>query len=454
MKIQEIILQKYFPIDVNSPSFKAWFKNSVVCHKDGTPRVMYHAATVNFNYFDINRGELGQHFGNQLQANVRADVITNHWVKKYPRVIPVYLSIQHPLRLKDTNTFDVLETTDQLYEKGIISEELANEIDKNYGGVNKSKKIKQQGMKLLRKIIKKKGYDGIIYNNKYEARGVSYIIFSQYQVKSALSNTGKFNSRTRKITEGKLGPHAGKEVEMMIAGTKPAALISPKEKLLLNPYIKSGNLVSMQQYKNVGWIVAQKNEAWRLEKIYNLLKKKDEEWDEFGPDPDKPRTLYHATLGRLLGYAEDDINKFLNYVELKRQKREDDRIKRVQLYYSNITERIAPHGNPNEELKLMISGKKPAWLISSDQTFLDAVPYIKKYGWNVKKISDQWGKSYIITRKDGEKRAERIYELISDMHKCKIPNMIDYHRELGKLFGYDDRDIEFFIDSQRARGYE
>ena len=76
------------------------------------------------------------------------------------------------------------------------------------------------------------------------------------------------------INEGKNGPHSGKEVEMMISGTKPAALVSPKQKLLLDPYIKSGQLVAMQKYNNPSWIIAQKDEAWRLEKISDLLKKR------------------------------------------------------------------------------------------------------------------------------------------------------------------------------------
>ena len=52
-----------------------------------------------------------------------------------------------------------------------------------------------------------------------------------------------------------------------------------------------------------------------MDAIYDLLKKKDEDWD-IGK---LPGTMYHARLGRLLGYSEDDINDFLNFAELKRQ---------------------------------------------------------------------------------------------------------------------------------------
>ena len=49
-----------------------------------------------------------------------------------------------------------------------------------------------------------------------------------------------------------------------------------------------------------------------------------------------PRTVYHATLGRLLGYDEDDINFNLNWAEKRRQAEEDNRIERVKKYYNKM----------------------------------------------------------------------------------------------------------------------
>ena len=122
------------------------------------------------------------------------------------------------------------------------------------------------------------------------------------------------------ITERR-NPHNYHEIEMLIAGTKPVGLISRKNDLeRLIPYIKSGQLIARKEFtihdwKPAPWIIGQANNKKGVDAIYDLLKKKDEDWD-IGK---LPGTMYHARLGRLLGYSEDDINDFLNFAELKRQ---------------------------------------------------------------------------------------------------------------------------------------
>ena len=131
------------------------------------------------------------------------------------------------------------------------------------------------------------------------------------------------------ISEGQNGPHSGKEVEMMMAGTKPAALLSNKEKERLNSYIKTGKMYAILKPDKLSWIVVQKDEAWRLDKIWELLKQNERDWEE-GVSFDTPRTLYNANLGRMLGYSEDDINYHLNYVEKKRQQQKDEYRQRIE----------------------------------------------------------------------------------------------------------------------------
>jgi hypothetical protein len=94
--------------------------------------------------------------------------------------------------------------------------------------------------------------------------------------------------------------------------------------------------VAQQEFNSPSWIVTQKDEAWRIEKIYALLKKNDEDWEEFGGDAFYiPRTSYHVNLGRLLGYEEDDINYHMNWTEKKRQQLEDERLARVAAWKRN-----------------------------------------------------------------------------------------------------------------------
>ena len=47
--------------------------------------------------------------------------------------------------------------------------------------------------------FKKIGHDGIIYENKHEGIGVSYIVFNPNQIKSATDNVGTFSNNSNDI---------------------------------------------------------------------------------------------------------------------------------------------------------------------------------------------------------------------------------------------------------------
>lgn len=134
------------------------------------------------------------------------------------------------------------------------------------------------------------------------------------------------------INEGKNGPHSGREIQMLLNGTKPAALLSPTQMLELKPYIKSHKFTMIPQAYTKCWIVGQKGEENRIQRIYNLLKNFHEKAEElgYGELGKLPNTMYHIELGRLFGYDEDDINYHLNYGELRRQRDADIRAERIK----------------------------------------------------------------------------------------------------------------------------
>ena len=73
------------------------------------------------------------------------------------------------------------------------------------------------------------------------------------------------------------GPHSRKEAELLIAGKKPASIISlPEDLAKLIPYIRHGKLVAKKlkydNYPNI-WsvVVAQPKEKWRIDKIIHLV---------------------------------------------------------------------------------------------------------------------------------------------------------------------------------------
>jgi len=120
---------------------------------------------------------------------------------------------------------------------------------------------------------------------------------------------------------GTNGPHSYKEVEMLLNGTKPAAILTPKEMNKLRPYLLKGEFFFRKKPDGIDYIVGQKGEVLRVNRIYQLLKNNSDRAEEisYHAMSKLPNTAYHSELGRLLGYSEEDINYHLNYGELRRQ---------------------------------------------------------------------------------------------------------------------------------------
>ena len=113
--------------------------------------------------------------------------------------------------------------------------------------------------------------------------------------------------RIHDIISEAIGPHNNKELELMIAGTKPAALTYEIKTWL--PYIqKYGWTVEelrIPSIDSVEYIVSQKPEA--AQKIKTLL---TGVWaGEFPTGISK--SVYYAKLGNLLGYSATDIAHFI-----------------------------------------------------------------------------------------------------------------------------------------------
>ena len=107
-----------------------------------------------------------------------------------------------------------------------------------------------------------------------------------------------------------------------------------------------------------------------------------------------------------------------------------------------------PHGSPEHELAMMKARTKPA------VTFLDMGQYeelyepnMEHYGW----IKQKWRlpnmdvNYYVIGQPGQEARVKRIGQLIYDMNKAGGNPTADYHRELGRLLGYSEADINSFL---------
>lgn len=100
-----------------------------------------------------------------------------------------------------------------------------------------------------------------------------------------------------------LGPHQGKELNMMLSGVKPAALTYDLEPF--RPAIEDGKLIyqkCINRANATSYVVALPGEEARIQRIIALLQEPN------GTDNE----VYHVRLGRLLGYTKDQIRAFLN----------------------------------------------------------------------------------------------------------------------------------------------
>lgn len=117
----------------------------------------------------------------------------------------------------------------------------------------------------------------------------------------------------------------------------------------------------------------------------------------------------------------------------------------------NLTETIAPHGDPHNELKMMQAGTKPAALVNPWEFDKLYRPIIDGMGWEMieYEIEGFDGHRFYVVAQPGEKdRARRIVQLVQRANQ--VVNRggqlgPDYHRELGFLLGYKKEDIDHFI---------
>ena len=155
---------------------------------EGGPLRLYHG-TEHSHPIDeldpfISPDQLGVHLGDAPTANRFATRMTydpNSGFTRSPRVIPFNAKIQNPLRLHDKHgTWDPSIVYKQLVEKGLekhspqIEERLAN-LENGDGPTGdsvmdhgKALKYQKQAVQEVHDMIRKHGYDGVVYLNRHE----------------------------------------------------------------------------------------------------------------------------------------------------------------------------------------------------------------------------------------------------------------------------------------------
>jgi hypothetical protein len=102
---------------------------------------------------------------------------------------------------------------------------------------------------------------------------------------------------------GKIGPHNEVELELMLLGSKPAALVERWEYSRWKPFVDAGVFIAKPFHITCGgkpheraYAVAQAGMQWRMEQVAKEFSRNYRD---------------HVRIGFLLGYDKEDIRLFI-----------------------------------------------------------------------------------------------------------------------------------------------
>jgi len=157
---------------------------------------LYHGTTYTFDEFklpeDTGMGHtgLGIHFGTAQQSGARAMGYFGR-EEEGASIHPVYLSVGKPLRMRDLYNWGPVAVSNELYLEHIISHDQHRHIlALGYGPEGYAR-----AYSLLRQWLDEAGYDAIVYRNRTEGPGDSYIVWHTKQIVPALSKAAALRKR-------------------------------------------------------------------------------------------------------------------------------------------------------------------------------------------------------------------------------------------------------------------
>lgn len=159
-----------------APEVRAWLRGSAV------RQCQFHRTSASFDQFDTSRGDLGSHFGPLALVNTLPRFRSS--LTEGDRIIPVWLRITKPLRLKDVGSFHADGIAVQLAKKGLLTTKEAKDIFEDCDINWRRRKVWDPH---LRGLIEAAGFDGVSYASEWDAvRGECFIAFDAAQVCFAL----------------------------------------------------------------------------------------------------------------------------------------------------------------------------------------------------------------------------------------------------------------------------
>lgn len=176
-------------------NFATWFLGSAVVTPRGQPLMVFHRTAADFTAFDTDRGDLGSHFGSAEQALA----LNMGMMRPGEATVPVYLALRNPIKLRDLGSFHADAVAPQLRKLGLLDAASAQRLHRlgDVGTVEERRGANRE----IKALLMAAGFDGVVYENKQEGAGKSWIAFRPEQVKSAIGNSGHFNSTSSDFSD-------------------------------------------------------------------------------------------------------------------------------------------------------------------------------------------------------------------------------------------------------------
>lgn len=176
-------------------NFSSWFSGSVVVTRRGQPMPVFHRTAADFCTFDTDRGDLGSHFGTAEQAQA----LNMGMMRPGEATIAAYLALRNPIQLKDLGSFHADAVAPQLLQLGLLDAATAQRLYRlgDEGTVEERRGANRE----IKALLVAAGFDGVVYENKQEGKGRSWIAFRPLQIKSAVGNSGRFCSLSADISD-------------------------------------------------------------------------------------------------------------------------------------------------------------------------------------------------------------------------------------------------------------
>jgi hypothetical protein len=215
------------PTPTQTDAFRNWFGNSAVVNEDGTPKIVYHGTTETFNAFRPSAyGALGPGIyltdtPKRASSYAGTDTRRNEQAKG-GQVLPVYISMQRPLVDAELTTpevkqifinslQDIAKRYDAWSDDAAVQkrQKLIAEINENKLTIDDLKRSLEFTPEIVA-ALRQLGYDGIISKFDYNDQ-TDYVVFNPTQIKSALTNNGRFDPNDPRIYFGMRAPDSARE---------------------------------------------------------------------------------------------------------------------------------------------------------------------------------------------------------------------------------------------------